>query len=129
MEKQFEIGYCRACGQQQILVLAAATQDAADDEATENCDCEEGMKLRQIVKGCRRIDELFGPDSENLGFVPIHEAETLELLHTVVKLTADKRLLNTNLDINRYGKAKIGMNSKGKINVKRSVVNAYQLEE
>ena len=126
--ENYKFGICRHCGQQSTLNKAMDTQEEADTEAATQCDCPGANTERQIKKGQERVLQLFGPDADNLGFDPVSESEIVEHLNDTVVRVAHHQLLSATLNLRSYGKAKIGLTSKSKIKVERSVVQAYQLE-
>ncbi len=122
-------GECGHCGQSIALKFPTLSQDEANAQAMEMCDCEGSKAERQIKTGKERVAKLFGTESAELGFEPVGSDETLGVLHTAVENVVRHNLISAIFNLRGYGRAKISLNSKGKIKVERQEVHAYQLEE
>ncbi len=123
-------GACRYCGQ-----VAApgrfASQEAADDYATDHCDCTQA-KYEANVRKCineaeANVDALFGEDCKEFGFEPMPE-DIIEELKRIVRLIAQMKIASTRMQLSRGGSAGVTVNAKGKIKVTRSKSVGYSLE-
>ena len=124
-------GACRYCGQIQE-VGPHPSQAAADDTATEVCNCPTARQERrvheQVADACERVQRLFGDDAESLGFKPIPD-EAVGLLENVVEMIARGPISSASLNVRGRCKAKFSVTSKGKIKVSRSETRSCDLED
>ena len=124
-------GACRYCGQIQE-VGPHPSQAAADDTATEVCNCQTARQERrvheQVADACERVQRLFGDDAESLGFKPIPD-EAVGLLENVVEMIARGPISSASLNVRGRCKAKFSVTSKGKIKVSRSETRSCDLED
>lgn len=124
-------GACRYCGQIQE-VGPHPSKAAADDTATEVCNCPTARKERrvheQVADACERVQRLFGDDAESLGFKPIPD-EAVGLLENVVEMIARGPISSASLNVRGRCKAKFSVTSKGKIKVSRSETRSCDLED
>ena len=124
-------GACRYCGQIQE-VGPHPSQAAADDTATEVCNCPTARQERrvheQVADACERVQRLFGDDAESLDFKPIPD-EAVGLLENVVEMIARGPISSASLNVRGRCKAKFSVTSKGKIKVSRSETRSCDLED
>lgn len=127
----FRLGKCKYCGQIQE-VGPHPSQAAADDTATEVCNCPTARQERrvheQVADACERVQRLFGDDAESLGFKPIPD-EAVGLLENVVEMIARGPISSASLNVRGRCKAKFSVTSKGKIKVSRSETRSCDLED
>lgn len=137
----FRLGKCKYCGREWGVTLEGAreggfptqrTADAADDTATEVCNCPTARQERrvheQVADACERVQRLFGDDAESLGFKPIPD-EAVGLLENVVEMIARGPISSASLNVRGRCKAKFSVTSKGKIKVSRSETRSCDLED
>lgn len=127
-------GTCHFCGQAILIdCLTTTPQEERDAEASWQCDCPQACTQREIQQKIEnanaRIDQLFGPEAEELGFKEVKDRDTIRQLQEMVAAVAHGKIRGGSLDIGWSTKAKISMSSKGKINVERTETSKYKLEE
>lgn len=124
-------GICRYCGQIQE-VGPHLSQAAADETASEVCNCptarQERRVLEQVEDAYKRVQRLFGDEAESLGFKPVPD-EAVGLLEKVVEMIARGPISYASLNVRGRCKAKFSITSKGKIKVSRSETRSCDLEE
>ena len=127
-------GTCHFCGQAILIdCLTTTPQEERDAEASWQCDCPQACIQREVEQKIEnanaRIDQLFGPEAEELGFKEVKDRDTIRQLQEMVAAVAHGKIRGGSLDIGWSTKAKISMSSKGKINVERTETSKYKLEE
>lgn len=114
---------CRFCGQIRQLEDAERTEEQAIEEATTNCDCLKAVmyrkEKRRKEKAMQNVDTLFAQEEEGIE----------KLLKAAVDLILEDQM--EKITLNLYGgvKATISQNSKGEINVERTVTRKQKLSE
>lgn len=125
------IGACRYCGQIAGTAKSFDHQDEADEWATAHCTCgratQERRKKEMLADAHMRIDMLFGEESEEQFGLSSVDEETIALLKRAARDIIEGTLSTAQLKHPSYGKAEIGINSKGAITVKRSATRVCQL--
>lgn len=129
-------GVCRFCVEIAFVDNNETENGTADERnniATGNCTCElskqERDKKSKIENAKERIRQLFGEDAPDYGFDPIEEGSIIRLLDSAVYQIAERKIISVTIDINYKTKAKISSSAKGKINIERTEVSKYKLEE
>ena len=124
-------GACRFCGQY-IEVGPHASQEEADETASEVCSCYEARKARRITEQIEdakeKINRVFGEEAEKLGFKPINSPGSIQLLEEIASLIAIGEITAAAVNIRGQCKAKLTFTSKEKIKVSRSETRSYDLE-
>ena len=114
---------CRFCNQMIQLDEAERTEQQAIEDATMRCRCTAAERYQKAVRRRERalenVSTLFGKKSD----------EIQELLKKAVDVILDDQM--EKITINLYGgvKATISQNSKGEINVERTVTRKQKLSE
>lgn len=98
MNKKNEIheGVCRYCGQ--VQQVEAATQEEADEVATEKCDCDEAKRYRHRLEFFQLIDDACARVPADGGFVAMTDAQ-IEALHTIGEMMASGTISKAAIDI------------------------------
>ena len=129
---KFTTGACKYCGQTAELGQAYDTQEAADEAASELCECTSATIARrraaQVEDAKDRVRQLFGERAEELGFVPLADAPAVELLEQIAALIATGPISSATINVRGRCKAKLTVSTKGKIKVSRSEVKSCDLE-
>lgn len=133
-QETYYTGSCRFCGQVGAMNSRRfATQEEADEYATEHCACNTAVEERrindQIEKAEQRVREVFGDGAEALGFQPVADQEIFRVFDALIELTARGQLYSTTLQIRGRCKATIGYTSKNEIKIGRSETRAFQCVE
>lgn len=125
------IGACRYCGQIVSTAKSFDHQDEADEWATAHCTCDRAMLERRkkeiLADAHMRIDMLFGEESEEQFNLRSVDEEAIALLKRAARDIVEGTLSTVQLKHPSYGKAEIGVSSKGTITVKRSATRTCQL--
>lgn len=125
------LGTCRYCGQV-AEVGPHPSPKAADETASEVCSCAEARHERRVGElvgeALDRVNQLFGEPAEELGFAPLAENGSLELLGRVVELIARRAISSATIQVRGACRAKLSFTTKGKIKVTRSETRSYDLE-
>lgn len=124
-------GACRHCGQLAEVGPHPSQRDA-DETASEVCSCPDARLERrveeQVEDACDRITRLFGEPAEELGFAPLAENGSINLLERVAELIARRAISSATIQVRGTCKAKLSLTTKGKIKVARSETRSYDLE-
>ena len=90
MEK---FGYCKHCGQAILVSISgAAEQDAYDEGAAAQCDCDGAKRERDIEAAKERLESVRGPECTDLGFLAAPEdvyQSTLDLFALMRNMKID----------------------------------------
>lgn len=128
-------GTCRFCGQVGNVIgyRRFASQDKANDYATEHCNCSraenERRIQRQISNANSRVCEVFGEGAEAHGFRPVADQSIFNILENCIELVARRQLSSSTLQIRGFCKANISLTAKGEIAIARSETRAYKSTE
>lgn len=128
-------GTCRFCGQVGNVIgyRRFASQEEANDYATEHCGCSraenERRIQRQISNANSRVYEVFGEGAEAHGFRPVADQSIFNILENCIELVARRLLSSATLQIRGYCKATISLTSKGEIVIARSETRAFKSTE
>ena len=129
--EQCHTGTCQFCDQI-IAVNALPSLGEADLAATDQCKCPGAKSERWIAErindAIQRIDQLFGAEAQQYGFLPIKEREVIDLLETIAIRLAHGLISGATVRIRGSCTAKISLSAKGKIKIQRTETNAYSLE-
>ena len=118
------LGTCKYCGQ--VIEVFADTEEAAAEAAWRECDCEGAAQAREIEKAKEPIGNLFGPDN-HLGARPIGEKQA-DCLYAAAEFVVRTTAHSVQVDLGGGTTAKVGRNTKGNIEIKRSDKVAAKLE-
>ena len=122
-EKQIHTAECRFCGQVVQMEDVDLTEEQAQEEATMRCKCIDAIRYRKEKnrrkKALENVKTLFGSEREAV----------LNLLNNAVESIGDDEM--ERITVNLYGgvKCTISQNSKGEINVERTVTKKQKLSE
>lgn len=132
LKEKFTTGACKYCGQTSELGQVYDTQEAADEAASELCECAQASIARrraaQVEDAKDRVRQLFGERAEELGFIPLADAPAVELLEQIAALIATGPISSATINVRGRCKAKFTVSTKGKIKVSRSEVKSCDLE-
>ena len=123
MGKQKHTAECRFCGQVEQIEGVDLTEEQAEEEATMRCKCSDAVIYRKEKnrkkKALENVKTLFGSEREAV----------LNLLNNAVESICDDEM--ERITVNLYGgvKCTISQNSKGEINVERTVTKKQKLSE
>lgn len=118
---EIQIGECKFCGQTyQIETSGMCSQEQLDEWATERCDCGEAKETREMKKAedkaVKNIEKLFGQYDTG--------AILKAAVHSVAICAVDSVVVNVGNGV----KATLKLNSKGKVQVQKTVTETNTLE-
>jgi len=124
-------GTCKYCGELRLTNCEHNdTEEERDEYATMYCDCYESVnatKKEEYAENARKqIDELFGDGTEKIGASSIKSQLAIELMRDAVVAISDYQIVSVSMQVTSRIKAKIAMNSKGKIDITRTDTDQYK---
>lgn len=123
MDENIMLGACRYCGQT-YQIRDAKTQQAADEQATMICQCDDALQNKRILDVIReakeKADDLLGEIGEQDGFVPVENEQVRELIYAAIRLVAIRELKETTMQILGRGVVKIKASGIGGVKIERS---------
>ena len=116
-------GTCKYCGQVVQLTRVIESDAEAEEEATMKCKCYEAEKYQKEKhrkkKALENVEKLFGSECESVQ----------NLLKAAVEIIFNNEMEKITLSLYGGVKATISQNSKGEINVERTVTKKQKLSE
>ncbi|MDR1631234.1 MAG: hypothetical protein LBS36_13635 [Oscillospiraceae bacterium] len=131
---KYEYGICEYCGQTYFINMPEyETQEKRNAHVTKKCTCPEAETAariaKQIEKGTKRVQELFGDVAEKYGFEPVQNQSAIETLCNMVSLIVHDVIVSATVQLNGRTRAKISTTSGGKIKIERTETTKAQLKE
>ncbi|HIZ41024.1 MAG TPA: hypothetical protein H9811_00510 [Candidatus Gemmiger excrementigallinarum] len=108
----FNLGICKCCGQSRHLSSPAATQEDADQRATQECTCIQGKTVRGQMEERRVLQEIF-PDVGD---------KVQDLLREVARMIREEQIYSGT-------SIKVAENVVAKFSLKKGVVSIVRAEK
>lgn len=89
-------GICRYCGQ--LIMVKAVSQDNADEQAAEKCNCKGANRARKIRDAYHQLHAVTGDESVAYGFRTT-EPDVENQADELMKLIIDHRIIGYQLDL------------------------------